>query len=157
MQRIYHIDTCILVSLLNSRDPHHRMYNHLFIRHNKYCLFRITHIALGETIHILMNNNIDLSLDELSSKLQYYNIQIRSMPDFNSLREIINTIKEYDDRLDYNDILIVAAAIADNESIGLITMDSDMIGNHAIDEAARKHSEKRFIVSDNPFKRRRGR
>jgi len=79
------------------------------------------------------------------------------MPDFNSLREIINTIKEYDDRLDYNDILIVAAAIADNESIGLITMDSDMIGNHAIDEAARKHSEKRFIVSDNPFKRRRGR
>ncbi len=155
MWKVYHIDACILVSLLDGSDDYHKIYSQLFNRYNMHYLFRITHVAFGETLHRLMVKKIDMDLGRISNRIQHYNIEIRNMPDYNSLKKIMNFIREHDDRLDYNDILIVAAAIADKECSGLITMDSNMIGNQAIDLAAQNYGKKRFIVSDNPFKKHR--
>ena len=157
MQHVYYIDACILVSLFDKRDQAHRFYRTMFIQHSSHCRFRISHLAFGEAIHSLMEKDVDLDLDEIRSKLNSFNIEIKKMPPMDFLLPIINLIRENDNRLNYNDILIVASAIADDDSKGLITMDSDMIGNFAINYAASEMGKKGFIVSDNPFTKRRKR
>lgn len=133
----------------------HKFYRSLFERYNSHYNFVVSHVALGETIHEFMNKDLDLTLDEICSKLHHYNINVKSIPDLDILVKIINKIREYDDRLNHNDIVIVATAIADPQSKGLITTDSDMIGNIAINEAAKFMNKPKFIVSDNPFKKKR--
>jgi len=157
LSTVYHIDSCILTALLDRYDEMHRFYDSLFRRYNSHYLFLISHVAFGETIHILMEKEMDLDLDHIHSRMEYYNIKVTNMPNSNILIDIIRKIREYDDRLNYNDMLIVAAAIADPDSKGLITTDSDMIGNIAISEVASSMGKPNFIVSDNPFSRKRRR
>ncbi len=121
------------------------------MKYNRTYDFITSHIALGEAIQNFIENNIDMDIGRIRNKLRQYNIQVTGIPCIQEVVKVIRMIREQDNRLDHNDILIVAVALLDENSRGLITTDSEMIGNKAINNTAIYLGKNNFIVSDNPF------
>lgn len=151
-----------MLALFDEEDQFHRRYDGLLVRERDHCIFFVSDIVLGETVHKLIDKQREcmraqgsmLDLTSISRKLQYYNIELRGAPAREVMQRVIDIILEKDNRLSHNDLLIAAIAVADSQSIGLITTDGEKIGNKAIMEAAEDVGKSDFIISDNPFKRR---
>jgi hypothetical protein len=66
--------------------------------------------------------------------------------------DLVSKIKSKNQRIDSNDILILACSISDKECKGLLTFDQELIYSKEIDYVVRSHvsDRKNFTITDRP-------
>lgn len=142
-QCIY-LDTMILIGFYEKKDlgKHSRKIVNKIekIRRNHRITAKVPVIVLGEFLAKMMHRDEDIL--EVLRKL---NPEITGVSE-ESLTLALNLL-ERDKRIEADDALIVAMAITDRKATRLITTDSKLIGNRAIQEAI-KERESKLKISD---------
>jgi len=165
----YHLDTNYLLAYLEERahrydkvpysdwDTAHTARQVVDWGEGRRLRLKASELAVGELVRVLYEKQraekAKSFLIHLSTLIEHRTVIIYSYRrTLEELANIVTEIRRGDNRIEINDILIVAQAMLDQECVGILTFDRLILGSKGLKRVLEEHDRKNFQISADPRK-----